>query len=63
MELEFVQEWQSVDTGGGFIVNVLDLDDGSVLVIGEDSIVLYASREAWEESPGEQVGVIVRLGA
>lgn len=61
----FVREAYSEDTGGGFECDVMVLADGTVLVVGEDSIVLYASVEAWEENlvPEGQIGVIVRSPA
>ena len=60
--MTFVKEAYREDTGGGFECDVLVLRDGTVLVVGEDSIVLYASVEAWEENlvPEGQVGTILR---
>ena len=37
------------------------LGDGTVLVVGEDSIVLYRNMEAWEDATEKgQVGTIYR---
>jgi hypothetical protein len=58
--LQYVREIASQDTGGGFICDVLILDDGRVLVISEEAIVLYKDLPTWEENPGEQEGVIYR---
>jgi len=58
----FVTEVRSEDTGGGFQCDVLVLADNTVLIVGEDSVVLYSSLEAWEQNlvPDGQVGAIVR---
>ena len=62
--LNFIQEAYSEDTGGGFVCDVLVLKDGTVLVIGEESIVLYPEIEAWEGIDGNrQSGVIFRAVA
>lgn len=59
--LQFVDEVTSQDTGGGLECDVLHLDDGTVLVISEDAIVLYPSISAWENSGIEPaLGTIVR---
>lgn len=60
-QMTFVKEAYSEDTGGGFVCDVLVLTDGTVLVIGEDSVVLYRDIEAWDEGIAEgQVGTIFR---
>ncbi|MBX7252583.1 MAG: hypothetical protein K1X50_11425 [Candidatus Promineofilum sp.] len=57
----FVKEAYREDTGGGFECDVFVLKDGTVLVVGEESIVLYKDVMAWEEPSAEgQVGTIVR---
>lgn len=62
--LTYVQEAFSEDTGGGFVCDVLVLSDGTVLVIGEESIVLYPGIEVWEGAvENRQLGVIVRTTA
>lgn len=62
--LNFIQEAYSEDTGGGFVCDVLVLHDGTVLVIGEESIVLYPDINAWEGTAGNrQLGVIIRVMA
>lgn len=49
------------DTGGGFQVAVFVLDDDSVLVIGEESIVLYKNLDSWENPTADaQLGTIYR---
>ncbi len=60
-DMAFVREAYSENTGGGFECDVFVLGDGTLLVIGEDSVVLYKDREAWAEVSTEgQLGVIVR---
>lgn len=58
--LHYVDKTYSQDTGGGFICDVLLLTDGTVIVVGEDSIVLYKDTEAWENHPSRQEGFIIR---
>lgn len=61
VDLNFIQEAYSEDTGGGLVCDVLVLRDGTVLVIGEESIALYPELEAWESIAGNrQLGVILR---
>ena len=60
-EMVFVKDVYSEDTGGGIACDVFVLADGTVLVVGEESIVLYRDMEAWEEPSAEgQVGTIYR---
>ena len=59
MNLEFVRECYTEDTGGGFLCDVLILKDGTVLVFGEISIVLYEDLAAWDDS-SRQMGDIIR---
>lgn len=59
--LAFIAEVYSEDTGGGFECDVLTLKDGTVLVIGEESVVLYSDMDAWENiAAAGQVGTIFR---
>lgn len=61
--LQYIQEIFSQDTGGGFICDILLLDDGRVLVISEEAIVIYKDQETWENNPNKQEGVIYRAAA
>lgn len=58
--LSYVKDMYSEDTGGGFECDVLLLDDGRVLVISEEAIVLYKDMETWQDNPREQLGTIFR---
>ena len=59
--MAFVKEACREDPGGGFECDVMVLGDGTVLVVGEDSIVLYRNMEAWEDATEKgQVGTIYR---
>lgn len=60
LPLAFIQSAYSQHTGGGFVCDVLLLNDGTVLVIGEDSVVLYKDMEAWETNPSHQEGFVIR---
>ena len=58
---EYIKDYRSEDAGGGFICDVLTLEDGKVLVISEEVIVLYPSLEDWEENNHEKIiGEIIR---
>ena len=61
--LTYVQEMYTQDTGGGFLCDILILDDNRVLVISEEAIVLYKDLDTWESNIQEQVGVIYRVAA
>jgi hypothetical protein len=50
----------SQDTGGDFECDILILDDGRILVISEEAIVMYKDLDAWENNPADQAGVIYR---
>jgi hypothetical protein len=59
-QLAYITESYTQDTGGGFVCDVLVLDDARVLVISEEAIVLYKNMDAWENRVSEQEGVIYR---
>jgi hypothetical protein len=64
VSLKYVKELVSENTGGGFICDVLKLDDGTVLVISEEIVALYQDLEAWENSDHESIsGIIYRAAA
>lgn len=45
MDLEWVKEFGTWDSGGGQILDMLTLKDGRVLVVSEDAAVLYADMD------------------
>ena len=59
MKLEHISEMISVDTGGGFVIDLLTLNDGRVLGIGEDSIVLYDNLDGFENNEARERPIIV----
>ena len=54
MELEYISETGTWDSGGGQVLDLLTLKDGRVLVISEESVVLYDSMEDLEEGDARQ---------
>ncbi len=61
--LYYIRDTFSQDTGGGFLCDIMLLDDGCVLVISEEAIVMYKDLETWENNPKKQEGVIYRTAA
>ena len=60
MNLEWVEEFGTWDSGGGQILDILTLKDGRVLVISEDAIVLYADKNDLEEGAAKERPTIYR---
>jgi hypothetical protein len=48
MELENIAEISTWESGGGQVLDLLTLKDGRVLVISDESVVLYGSMEDME---------------
>lgn len=48
LELEYIAETSTWDSGGGMLLDILTLKDGRVLAVSEDAIVLYASLDDLE---------------
>lgn len=48
MELEHIKSSTTWDSGGGQVLDLLTLQDGRVLVVSEDAVVLYDRQEALE---------------
>lgn len=60
LDTEYVKSVSSWDSGGGIMIDVIELKDGRVLGITDESVVLYPSMEALEEGEANDVaGVIV----
>lgn len=53
LETEYIREISSWDSGGGIIIDIVELADGRVLGITDDSVVLYSNLEALQN--GEPV--------
>jgi len=47
-ECAFVKSVTPWESGGGIEVDLIELDDGKVLMVSEDAIVAYESMEAAE---------------
>ena len=45
MDLEWIKELGTWDSGGGQNLDMLTLKDGRVLVVSEDAVVLYADMD------------------
>ena len=45
MELEHIKEISSWDSGGGLSIDIVELKNGRVIGITDESIVLYQSKE------------------
>lgn len=59
-ETEHIRAVSSWDSGGGIVVDVVELADGRVLGITDESVLLYASLEALEEGePADGAGQII----
>lgn len=60
LDTEYVKSVSSWDSGGGIVIDILELKDGRVLGITDESVVLYPSMEALEEGEADDnSGVIV----
>jgi|APLak6261658528_1056013.scaffolds.fasta_scaffold65019_2 hypothetical protein len=45
-DLEFIKSVSTWDSGGGITIGLLELQDGRVIGISEDVIILYKSMDA-----------------
>ena len=45
---EYIDKIETMDTGGGCLVDFITLKDGRVVGINDECIVLYESMEHWE---------------
>lgn len=61
MKSEFIKKVVTADTGGNVINDILFLDNGQVLIITAEIIVLYESYEDYEKQYVEkEIGSIIR---
>jgi len=45
MDMEYIKEVSTWDSGGGITLDLVELKDGRVLAISDESIVLYRDME------------------
>ena len=48
---EYIMKIETLDTGGGIIVDVIHLPDGRVIGISEDCAILYANMNDFFDPP------------
>ncbi len=61
LDTEHVKSVSSWDSGGGVVVDIVELKDGRVLGVTDESVVLYPSMEALEEGEADDVAGIIVL--
>lgn len=54
MNLHYIEYTETENMGGGFLVDILTLKDGRVVVISDEYLGLYASKDAFLDS-GDQL--------
>ena len=54
MDLEWIKELGTWNSGGGLVLDMLTLKDGRILVVSEDAVVLYSSAEDLEEGEAKE---------
>lgn len=60
LQTEFIKAVSSWDSGGGITVDLVELKDGRVLGITDESVVLYPSMEALQDGESmPDAGMIV----
>ncbi|WP_374090125.1 hypothetical protein [Methylomicrobium lacus] len=63
MELgtEYIRSVSSWDSGGGITVDIVELSDGRVLGITDESVVLYPNMEALESGESDDAAGVIAL--
>jgi hypothetical protein len=63
MELgtEYIKSISSWDSGGGIVIDIVELKDGRVLGITDESVVLYPSMEALESGESDDTAGMIAL--
>jgi len=63
MELgtEYIKSISSWDSGGGIVIDIVELKDGRVLGITDESVVLYPSMDALEEGEADDAAGVIAL--
>jgi hypothetical protein len=49
LETEHIRAVSSWESGGGIVIDIIELADGRVLGVTDESVVLYSSLEALQE--------------
>jgi hypothetical protein len=63
MELgtEYIKSISSWDSGGGIVIDIVELKDGRVLGITDESVVLYPNMDALEEGESHDAAGMIAL--
>jgi len=63
MELgtEYIKSISSWDSGGGIVIDIVELKDGRVLGITDESVVLYPSMDTLEEGEADDAAGVIAL--
>ncbi|MGZ4011068.1 MAG: hypothetical protein ACXVLF_08950 [Flavisolibacter sp.] len=63
MELgtEYIKSISSWDSGGGIVIDIVELKDGRVLGITDESVVLYPNMDALEEGESHNEAGMIAL--
>jgi hypothetical protein len=63
MELgtEYIKSISSWDSGGGIVIDIVELSDGRVLGITDEAVVLYPNMEALEEGESDNAAGMIAL--
>ena len=56
----WIRELDTVDTGGNITNDIISLTDGTVIVISDETVALYASRRDYENNNQEHAEFIRR---
>lgn len=60
LEAQYIRAVSSWESGGGIIVDIIELTDGRVLGVTDESVVLYPSIDALQDGqPTDSAGLIV----
>ncbi|MCK9608833.1 MAG: hypothetical protein M0R33_20530 [Methylomonas sp.] len=60
-KLEYVRSVSSWDSGGGIVVDVVELADGRVLGITDESVVLYPNMDALQDGEADNGAGMIAL--
>lgn len=60
--MKYVQSITTEHVGGGLECDIIYLNDGTVLSISDDTILLYPDRDAYERGEGSEGKILRPLG-